>query len=178
MRKMLPWLSAALIITIIFGTIYAAVQQSLRLSANDPQIELAQEVATKLDEGAKPDDFISGKTDLKQSLAPFVIVYDKSGHVVAGSGYLDRKIPTVAYGVLKAAKSKPYNTVTWQPASKVRLAAVSVAAHDYYVLVGRSLQEVEKRENTALMLAAIGWVAALACFGATHILCRPKSFRQ
>lgn len=161
MKKLIPWLGASLVVVITFGTIYAAVQQSQRRSANYPQIQIAEDAATALDKGAGPASLASGKVDIGRSLAPFIIVYDKSGKAVAGSGYLQGKIPQAPIGILAAAKGKDYSFVTWQPAGDARIAAVSVAAHNYYVLSGRSLKEVEKNENQTLQLVLLGGIASM-----------------
>lgn len=165
----LAWftLIAVAVVTILFGTLYGAVQQSQRIGANDPQIQLAEDAATKLNLGTSPKDVVSasalGNTsvNINNSLAPFVIVYDRKGSVVAGNGYFHAKIPTVPMGILKAADSRNYHAVTWQPEAGLRFAAVSVSADRYYVLSGRSLQEVESREGETEEIAAIGWVASL-----------------
>ena len=161
MKKLIPWLGASLVVMITFGTIYAAVQQSQRRDANYPQIQLAEDTATALDSGARPGKLMAGKVDIGRSLAPFTIIYDKSGKVVAGSGYLGGKIPSIPIGVLTASKDKDYNFVTWQPEDGVRIAAISVDANSYYVLSGRSLKEVEKNENQTLQITLLGAIASL-----------------
>ncbi|HSW37705.1 MAG TPA: hypothetical protein VLG37_05065 [Candidatus Saccharimonadales bacterium] len=160
MKSYLSLFISGLIITVIFGTIYGTVQQSLRLSANDPQIQLAEDSAAKLDAGAKAST-VSGQTDIKRSLATFLIIYDKSGRVVAGTGRLDGQIPRVPLGVLKASEGKDYHAVTWQPQNGVRLASVTVSAKNYYVVSARSLKEVEKRETKVFQLAVMGWLVSL-----------------
>ena len=173
MKKLIPWLGAAAIITLLFGTIYAVAQQSLRQTANEPETQLAEDAAAKLDQGAAAPSLISGRVDMKASLAPFVIIYNTSGHVVAGSGYLNGQIPVIPFGVLTHTMStmsaKP-NAVTWQPQPGVRLATVEVAARNYYVLAGRSLREVEKHENEVLKLSAFGWLVAIVVLGGAFTL--------
>lgn len=161
MKKLFPWLGASLVVLIIFGTVYATVQQSQRRDANYPQIQLAEDKAADLDSGTKPGKLVHGRVNMKRSLAPFTIIYDRFGKVVAGSGYLDGKIPVVPIGVLTAAKGKDYNFVTWKPDPGVRVAAVSVAANRYYVLSGRSLKEVEKNDNKTLEITLLGLIASL-----------------
>ncbi|HUD11366.1 MAG TPA: hypothetical protein VMS08_03070 [Candidatus Saccharimonadia bacterium] len=161
MKKLIPWAGASLILVIIFGTMYGIVQQSQRRAANDPQIQLAQDAATALNRGASPRQVVNGHVNMQESLAPFVIVYNKSGQVVVGSGYLGGTIPKVPYGVLTAANNKPYWFVTWQPQTNVRIAAVSVTASNYYVLSGRSLTVVEVNEQHTLRIALLGAVAAM-----------------
>jgi hypothetical protein len=162
MKRYIPFGVVAVVVTILFGTAYGIGQQILRLSANDPQIQLAHEVAMQLDQGARAEDVVGAyKINLAQSLASFVVVYDKKSNPVAGTGYLDGVRPKVPVGVLKAADNHSDNRVTWQPKDGVRIASVSVAAKNYYVLAGRSLREVESREQKIFQIAVSGWVAAL-----------------
>jgi hypothetical protein len=76
-------------------------------------------------------------------MAPFIIIYDQYGEVVAGNGYLDNQIPKVPIGVLSATKNHQLNQVTWEPKSGVRIASVSRQEGNYYVLGGRSLEDTE-----------------------------------
>lgn len=150
-------------ITIVFGTMYAVAQQTLRWGANDPQIQLAEDAAASIDRGASFDQIVAGQVWIDQSLAPFIQIYNSSGALLAGNAYLgDNQQPVIPGGVLSAA-SAPYHAVTWQPASGVRLAAVVVKAHNVYVVSGRNLFEIERREDTVLRLVALGWIAAIAC---------------
>jgi len=172
-KRLLPWFAALGVITILFGTVYAAVQQSLRESLNDPQIQLAEDTASNLDKGTSPSAATANPVDIDHSLAPFVIVYDKKGHVVAGNGYLNSQVPVVPSGVLSASSGRPYNAVTWQPQTDVRIASVTVASKDYYVLSGRNMREVEHREDAIFQLASFGWFISVATVvGAWLVLAR------
>jgi hypothetical protein len=155
---------AAVLLTIIFGTIYYVGQQSLRMSANDPQIMIAQDTAAVLNQGGTPDSVfgsLKGYVDAKNSLDPFVIVYDLNGKVLSANGYVDKKVPAIPVGVLKAADNKAYSSVTWEPQSGVRFAAVSVKANKYYVVSARSLKIVEQRESGRFQNTLEGWGAAM-----------------
>jgi hypothetical protein len=183
MKKLFTSFAIAAALTVIFGTIYAAVQQSLRQSANDPQIQLAEDAAAELNRGIPPLMVTtSTKIDLKDSLAPFIIIYDKNGRVVSGSGYLNGENPTIPFGVLQHATADSYNAVTWQLQKDVRLAAVAAKAHDYYVLSGRSLREVEKRENMAFQISAMGWLVTLlllgACLGLRELIPKKRANKK
>ena len=160
MKKLVPWASAILVLIIIFGTIYGVMQQAQRSGANMPQIQLAEDTAVAINKGAHPSSVLTASVVMDSSLAPFIIVYDKSGKVVDGSGLLDGAIPTIPQGALTAADGQAYNAVTWQPKSGVRIAAVAVKADNYYVVSGRSLTEVEKNETKALQLTLTGGVIA------------------
>lgn len=167
LRRFFTELAILGVVVVTFGTIYATVQQAQRSGANYPQIQLAEDEAAQINSAGNiyaPSSF--SPVDMKASLAPFVIVYDKNGHVVSGSGYLDDKVPVAPIGMLQAAKGKEYHTVTWQPAKDVRIASVTVASKGYYVLSGRSLKEVEKNESRTLLIALIGGLLSLVLVGA------------
>ena len=67
----------AVAITLVCGLIYVSVQQVLRQSANDPQIQIAEDVSGALSTGVPPQAIANPNgTDLKKSLATFIIVYD------------------------------------------------------------------------------------------------------
>src|SRR5665213_1473164 len=110
MRKYIPWLAAALILVIVFGSLYGVVQQSQRTEANSPQIQLAEDAATALNNGVNPT--VNGHTDMAHSLSTFVIIYDLQGKVVSGSGYLNNSVPTAPDGILTAAKGHTYHAIT------------------------------------------------------------------
>jgi hypothetical protein len=161
MKKLLPWLASLAILVVGFGTVYGAVQQSQRSDANYPQIQMAEDTAAELQHGEFAAAQLAPNIDVAKSLAPFTIIFDKSGKVTQGSGYLNGKVPKAPLGILAAAKGKDYNAVTWQPQKGVRIAAITVAGKDYYVLSGRNLKEVEKNENRTLLLALLGGIVSV-----------------
>jgi hypothetical protein len=60
---------------------------------------------------------------------------------------------------------KMVNRVSWQPESGVRIAAVVVVyggAQPGFVLAGRSLREIEKRESQIEQITGIVWLVTLA----------------
>lgn len=170
MKKLLPWFAVLVLLIVAFATLYGVVQQSQRSDANYPQIQLAEDAASALNHGDTPYVITQGNVDVSTSLAPFMIIYNKSGRVVSSSGYLNGQVPKAPIGILSAAMGKNYHAVTWQPEHGIRIAAVSVAAKDYYVLEGRSLKEVEKNESTTLQLSLIGGIAALILLGLVFVL--------
>src|SRR5438105_2570255 len=91
---------------IVFGTIYVIAQQSIRMAANDPQIEYAEETATILADGIKPSLVDLGPDiDIAQSVSPFVTVYDQSGAVLNTSGYLAGSALKIPAGVFAHASA-------------------------------------------------------------------------
>ncbi len=164
------------VITIIFGTIEVVAQQNIRMDANDPQIQLAQDAAVALDSGQTPASLTPGHVDMANSLAPFVIIYDTQGRVVSGSGTIHGVVPAPPIGVLRAAHGQDYNFVSWEPTGRksLRIASVETSTSKYYVLSGRNLREVEAREQQTMLYVLFGWVVAAVVILATAYLARPK----
>ena len=110
------------------------------------------------------------KVDIAQSLAPFLVVFDRAGHVLATDGQLDGHDPAPPLGVLDHARADPPNVVTWQPKPGVRVATVTDAWQGGTVLAGRSLRDVERRVDQALLLVAAAWLAMMAALAVTALL--------
>ena len=141
-RAIAIFLPVAVLATLCCGLVYLAMQQDLRSGANDPQLQLAEDAARALDGGAQPSTVIgASKVDVAQSLAPFVVVFDPAGRVLATDGQLDGQDPFAA-GVLEHARVSSPNIVTWQPRPGLRVATVTVPWQGGTVLAGRSLREV------------------------------------
>src|SRR5579871_951388 len=94
------WVPLAVAATILAGLVYGAVQQDMRQTANDPQIQMAEDTAEALARGTDPHAEVGPtQVDMARSLAPYLIIFDASGHVVAGSVQLDGEIPQLPPGV-------------------------------------------------------------------------------
>lgn len=159
------WLPAAAASAVLAFTLYATVQQSIRSAADDPQIQLAEDAAADLNDGASPESVIPTDTvDPTRSLAPFVEVFDRSGVILSSSASISGKPPAPPIGVLTASLESDRNAVTWEPLPGIRIAAVAVAYDDGFVLAGRSMRVIEPREDATLVIATLGllcaWVAA------------------
>jgi hypothetical protein len=92
------------------------------------------------------------------------MVFDEKGKVVASTADLNGKVPTVPMGILTAAKKYGENRVTWQPAPGVREAVIIdhyKGKSSGYVLVGKSLTEVEKREQELAQTVFVLWLVTL-----------------
>jgi hypothetical protein len=152
-----------IILTIIFLTIYVTGQQILRIGANDPQIQMAEDAATALANSASPADFMPASRqpfDMSQSLAPFTMIFDSSGLLLESSANLSGKIIVPPVGTFDYAKVHGDDRFTWQPQVDERFAVVLkyyAGAHPGFVLAGRSLREVETREDNLLLLVGLAW---------------------
>lgn len=161
-----------LLVSLISGLIYITVQQSLRLSANDPQIQMSEDSAKLLVNGKMPQQLLVNPiVDLAQSLDPFIIIYSQDGKPVVSSGILNNQIPLPPNGVFSYTKSHTQDRFTWQPQQGVRIAAVITyypGLHPGFVLAGRSLREVEKREDLLTQQVAVFWLVLVAIVVGAH----------
>jgi len=164
------------VISIVLGFNYLADQQMLRLGGNDPQVQIATDAAAALGRGAVPSSVaasVGREVDLAESLSPFIMVFDAQGRVVASSGILNGWPPKLPQGVLNYAKAHGEDRLTWQPASGIRIAAVVETIKGRssgYVLAGRSLKEVEKREDLLFWQFAIAWILSIGAIIGAWVL--------
>jgi len=159
-----------ILVTIIFGTMYVLLQQYGRSSANDQPMALAQSVADEFKNASNQSTLPLGKLDITTSLQPFVIIYNKTYKPVAGTGYLDGKLPVIDKGVLQNTKTDSYHKVTWEPKSGTRIATVVVKVGDYYILGGQSLKPTEDRDSQMFKLVALGWLVSEIVVGGSYFL--------
>src|SRR3954451_16910110 len=91
---------AAIVVTGVFLTIYATVQQAHRSGANDPQLQLARDIEAKIS-GNKPYDQLlpNDSIDISNSLGHFVTIYNSNGTPFQSTGILDNKLPQLPAGV-------------------------------------------------------------------------------
>jgi hypothetical protein len=136
MKRALPiakFLLSCAAITVIFGTIYAVVQQNIRQSANDPQIQIAEDAAAALAAGAVPASVMPVDrrvVDASQSLSPFIMVFDENGTLLESSMKVGDTLPVPPKGVFDFTRSNagevfsgplaPISRLRMQFASNVR----------------------------------------------------------
>lgn len=135
---------------------YLLVQQTIRLSANDPQIQIAQDIKITLIAN-KPAAYES-LIDIKSSLSPFIMVFDMKGNTITSQASLFGKTPKLPDGVFSYTKTYGQDRFTWQPTSGVRIAAVIIAYPHGYILVGRNIEEIENREQQLEYITFAGWL--------------------
>lgn len=167
-RILRNWLPIAFIATLLIGLVYVVGQQILRQNANDPQIQLSEDIADTLSNGTPVDSVIPvQRIDATASLATFVTVYDSTGHVTSTTGKLGNNDPVLPSGVLEYTAKHTEDRFTWQPQANVTIAAVvrhykTKSGVSGFVLAGRNLREVEQRENSLLIFVSITWAIAMA----------------
>jgi hypothetical protein len=159
------WLPLAALSVLVSLMIFVSVQQVLRIGANDPQIQMAEDAAARLSNGSSASSVRpASPVDIGRSLAPFIIVYNDGGAIVDSSATLHGQTPGLPTGVLDYVRTHGQDRITWQPAPGVRIAAVIerfAGADPGFVLAGRSLREVELRESNAQALVLVGLAVTL-----------------
>ena len=162
----IAWLPFAALATIFAGLVYGAVQQDIRQSANDPQIQMSEDIARALETGKKPDTFTNEtKVDIAKSLAPFIMIYDDSGHLISTNATIDGVLTPIPSGVFDFVRKERQDRITWQPREGVRIASITTrysGAQSGFVLVGRNMREIEERESKLTLQVELAWLAALA----------------
>ena len=169
------WIPIAIGITLLAVLVYTAAQQVLRHSANDPQIQVAEDAASLLSGCQPPHEVVPANTvNIARSLALYTIVFDETGQPVATSAVLNGRTPTPPAGVFDYVRQHGEERFSWQPAVGVRSAAVMVhyagATRSGFVLAGRSLREVERREGQLLILVCLFWAITLPATLAATLL--------
>ncbi len=151
------------------GMVYITGQQILRQSANDPQIQMSEDTASALAAGVNIQDVLpAGTVAMQTSLASYLMIFDDTGHLLSASTQLDGAAPVVPDGVFNDVRQKGKQRFSWQPASGVRSAAVIThfsGSASGFVLAGRSLREVEKREDQLFQLTILGWLTGCVVLG-------------
>jgi hypothetical protein len=160
------WLPFAIIIVIFSGLAYAVVQQNYRQSANDPQIQIAEDLASAIAQGQPADQIVptQGTTELAKTLSPFVMIYSSTSTLIGSSALLNGKNPSFPASVFDRVALHGEWRQTWQPAPGVREAVVVKpfsGATSGFLVVGRSLREVEARESQTVFMSGLAGVIAL-----------------
>src|SRR5438067_1359524 len=123
------WSLIVFLVTIFCGLVYITVQQNYRQSANDPQIQMAEDTAAALKNGSiTPYSFgNSDFIDISQSIAPFLTIYDAQSRSTSTNGTLDGNSPQLPQGVFAYTRQRGEERFTWQPKVGVRVAAILVS---------------------------------------------------
>lgn len=161
------WLLSVTIGTGLIVFTFAAVQQSLRLGLNDPQWQIAEDTAYQLSQGSSPSSVVpSGVVDESRSLAPFVTIVDSNIHVLASSGKIGNVVPLPPASSFPDAQKRGNNWFTWQHDNNTVRDATVIVPYSHgsssgYVLVARSMKQVEHTIAHIMFLAALTLIGVL-----------------
>lgn len=159
------WFILAVALTLVCGILYIAVQQNYRLTANDPQVAMANDAANAIDNGTDPKSLITGpQMEISNSLSPFMIIYNGQGEPVASGAVISGMIPKLPSGVFAFVNTHGEDIISWQPGSGIRMAMVIKRTRGnnlFFVAAGRSLRTTEERIAMLGKQVAFGWVCSL-----------------
>ncbi len=165
----------AFLVTLFSGLVFVASQQILRLTANDPQVQITQDILNSLSQGADPKQLSPTTVDMTKATNPFVIIYDNNQKAVGTTVELDKKTPVPPKEAFEKTKNNNENRFTWEPKKGLRQATIMVKYKDGYVVVGKSLREIDNRIKMMLQLAGVAWVMGIAATSLAFLFTRTKS---
>lgn len=175
-RAITIFLTLVLLISVIFVAICVSARTVFRQNANDPQVEVTDQVASIVRQGVPLDAIVSGaeQIDLATSKALFVVVYDGDRNLVGSSATFNGDNPQIPGDALDKAKQAEDYRFDWQPDNGLKFGLVAKAIDDQaFVVAGRSLTEMENRAAALHLPLWIGWVAAVLVALLLTALIRP-----
>jgi hypothetical protein len=175
------WFPLAIVITLLSGLIYVAIQQDMRQSFNEPQLQIAGDAAHDLTEGPTQgkldlvmaangfstasdngtDFYVLQPVDIAKSLGIYLMFFDEAGNPALSAATLHGVTPVPPAGVFEAARAHGENRITWQPEAGVRQAIVVIHYNGGFVLAGANMRELERREMHLEAVLGMGWVVTL-----------------
>jgi hypothetical protein len=171
MRRVIAWLTAAIVVTLIFGSAYVALQQLGRRSANAaPAAAAAAQVQL-----TGSETLGMPRLELTPDSGVFVVVYGDDDKPASGTATLHGSLPVLPAGVLQAARDSGSDAVTWQPEPGLRMAVVARSAPGKVVVAGQSLTPYEDRDRTVLIILAAGWLGSIVVLAAGYAATRRQA---
>jgi len=163
------WLPIAVTATILIGFVYAALQQTIRLSYNWPQVDIVNDASYQLTHGMTVDALLkkySLTTPIDTTGSAFLNVYSEDGRAMGGDGYLDGQLATPPVGYLQNSDSSPsYHAQTWAPQPDVRIAAVAqrvaIGNQTLFLVAGRNLNNPEQLTSYLLLVSGLIWAGTI-----------------
>jgi len=156
--------AAAVLFSLIVLLIYAAVQQTYRMAATDPQTGLVRDRANDIKYSRTYHFVENSDVNAQQSFSTFMQLYNKDGQLIYSGGTINGKAPHFSEGVLDNAKQFTAHAITKQPTSTMHLAAVATCTtmpDAAFVVVARSLQETENCGIRLITMIILFW--AVGC---------------
>ncbi|UUL77404.1 hypothetical protein NG819_08035 [Pseudarthrobacter sp. Fe7] len=164
MRRILWWLAAASITTLVFGSVYVTLQQIGRHSAN---VAPAAAAAARLQQPGT-DSTAGAPLDLTPDSGVFLIVYGDTNSPLSTTVTVGGSTPVVPPGVLDTARALGSDTVTWQPEPGLRMAIVAKQSAGKVVVAGQSLAPFEAADRMTMVFLGAGWLASMLVLAAAY----------
>lgn len=171
MQRILGWLAAAVIVIVVFGTVYLTLQHIGREAVNDAPAAAAAAQIQKI------DSYPAGpRLELTKDSGTFVIVYGEDNTPVFTTVTLHGEAPNLPAGVLDTTRTAGMDAVTWQPEPGLRMAVVTRQAAGKVVVAGQSLTPFENTDRWTQLVLTAGWLASMlvlaAAFAVTVFISR------
>lgn len=163
MKRTIGWLAAAVVVTLVFGSLYITFQQSGRRSANVAPAAAAAAQVQLLGSTSFP---MVPRIELTPDSGVFVIVYGPDNKPETGTATLHGALPAVPSGVLDAARTSGADIVTWQPEPGLRMAVVARSSAGKVIVAGQSLAPYEATDRLIMVFLALGWLGCVLVLGA------------
>lgn len=163
MQRISGWLAAAVIVTIVFGTVYLTLQHIGREAVN------AAPAAAAAAQIQQTDSYPAGpRLELTKDSGTFVIVYGEDNTPVFTTVTLHGEAPNLPVGVLDTTRTAGVDAVTWQPEPALRMAVVTRQVSGKVVVAGQSLTPFENTDKSAQLILTAGWLASMLVLGAGY----------
>lgn len=176
-RTLIIFLLLALLSTLIFGSIYVAGNQILRSLADDPQVEVVEQVANLMKQDI-PLEAILGQAeqiDISENNGLFVMIFDKDKKLVGSSAVIGEETPQLPTESFDTANASTGNRFTWKPKEGIRSAVVLKQIGDKgYAAAGKSLKETDYRTRNMATAIVLAWTLSLLTSLALSSALRPR----
>ncbi|MFE5838814.1 hypothetical protein [Arthrobacter sp. NPDC056493] len=165
MGRIIGWLTAAVVVTALFGSVYLVLQQVERRSANDAPAAAAAAQVQLIGAGTAS---AGPRLELTPDSGVFILVYGADDRPESGTATLHKELPLIPAGVLEAARRTGYDAVTWQPEPGLRLAIIARPSDGRVIVAGQSLAPYEDRDGFTLAVLALGWLGSVLVIAAGY----------
>jgi hypothetical protein len=164
MQRIIRWLAAAIIITLIFGSAYVTLQQIGRHLAN-----AAPAAAAAVQVQQMGSETLTGpRLELTPDSGVVVMVFGEDNQPSSTTVTLHGELPILPAGVLETARTSGSDFVTWQPEPGLRMAVVARQAAGSVVVAGQSLTPFEDIDRMSLFFLAAGWLGSVVVLAAAY----------
>ncbi len=177
-RAVAIFVALVALVSVLFISICYSARTVFRQQANDPQIEVTEQVAGIVRQGVPIDAIVSSaeQIDLNSSKALFVMIFDNERSLAGSSAQLNGEAPSVPSEVFDKTNEMGEYRFDFEPSENLKFAGVMKKIDDSaYVLAGRSLSEMETRAAALEQPLWIGWIISVLLSLLLTALLRPST---
>lgn len=164
MQRIPGWVAAALIVTIVFGSVYLTLQHIGRQAVNDAPAAAAAVQVQQI--GSDPAT--GPRLELTKDSGIFIMVYGEDNKPVFSTVTLHGEVPNLPVGVLDTTRIAGTDAVTWQPEPGLRMAVVTRQAAGRVVVAGQSLIPFENTDKWTQLALTAGWLTSMLVLAAAY----------